>query len=306
MTLRAFLAVIGAFVVGVATQAQEQAPTPTAPAPAFEVASVKPNRTPRNGAMSMGSPPGRFTATNIPLRMIIQQAYADVVRAPSQLVGGPEWVDSDRFDVTAKLPDGALPEQTGLMLQSLLADRFKLVVHKETREMQIYALVLARDDGRLGPRLKRTTVDCTAIKAERRAAPGQGSPAVPAGPPRLDEPPVCSTRMMGRPDPNGGGISLWLGAGGTTMSSLAQLVTSYAGRIVVDKTGLAGDFDLVLQFAPTGGLSTNPGGNAVPVAVEESPSLFTALQEQLGLELESQRGPVEYLVIDSVEQPTPD
>lgn len=303
MTLRAFLAMIGVFVVGVA--AQDQSPKPTV-APAFEVVSVKLNRTPRNSAMSMASPPGRFTATNIPLRMIIQNAYLDVVRAPSQLVGGPEWVDSDRFDITAKLPDDAPPDQTGLMLQSLLAERFKLIVHKETRETQIYALVLARDDGRLGPRLKRTTVDCAAINAERRAARGQGTPAVPTGPPKLDEPPVCGTRMMGRPDPNGGGINLWLGAGGTTMSSLAGLVTSYAGRIVVDKTGLAGDFDLVLQFAPTGGLSTNPAGNAVPVAVEEGPSVFTALQEQLGLKLESQRGPVEYLVIDSVEQPTPD
>ena len=90
------------------------------------------------------------------------------------------------------------------------------------------------------------------------------------------------------------------------MSSLAGLVSSYAGRIVVDKSGLAGEFDLVLQFAPSGGPSTNPAGNAVPVALEEGPSVFTALQEQLGLKLESQRGPVEYLVIDSVEQPTPD
>jgi uncharacterized protein (TIGR03435 family) len=112
--------------------------------------------------------------------------------------------------------------------------------------------------------------------------------------------------MMGRPDPNGGGINLWLGAGGTTMSSLAGLVSSYAGRTGVDKTGLAGEFDLVLQFAPAGGPSTNSAGNAVTVAVEEGPSVFTALQEQLGLKLESQRGPVEYLVIDSVEQPTPD
>jgi uncharacterized protein (TIGR03435 family) len=291
--------VVLVFVVSLASQ--EPASKPPAPAPAFEVASVKLNKTGSN-SMSMGSPPGRFTATNMSLRMIIQNAYRDVVRLTSLLVGGPGWMDSDRFDITAKLPDGAPPEQTVSMLQSLLADRFKLVVHKETRETQIYALVLARDDGRLGPKLKRTTVDCAAINAAR----GQGPAAVPAGPPKLDEPPACTTRMMGRPNAGGGGMTLVFGAGGTTMSNLATFVTPYVDRVVVDKTGLAGEFDFVLQFAPTGGPSTNPAGNAAPVAVEEGLSVFTALQEQLGLKLEPQRGPVEYLVIDRVEQPTPD
>jgi uncharacterized protein (TIGR03435 family) len=301
MTLRAFLAVIGVFVVGVA--AQEQSPKSAAPAaPAFEVASVKSHPTPSDSPMSWRFPPGRMTVTNNPLRMIIQGAYRDIVRMPFQLVGGPGWIDSDRFDITAKLPDGAPPEQavTLLMLQSLLADRFKLVVHKEARETQIYALVLARDDGRLGSNLKRTTVDCAAIRAERRA--GQDSPGF-AG--KLDDPPLCRSVAIGRRDGDGG-ITAVLGAGGTTMSNLATLLTPYAGRIVVDKTGVAGEFDLVLQFAPPGGPSTNPAGDAVSVAVEERPSIFTALQEQLGLTLESQRGPVEYLVIDSVEQPTPD
>ena len=117
--------------------------------------------------MSMRTLPNSFTMTNLPLRLLITQAYRV---SGYQLVGGPGWLDSERFDIVAKAPEGSRPDQTMLMLRGLLAERFKLKVHGETRETQVYALVLARSDGKLGPKLSKSTDDCEKILAERRAA----------------------------------------------------------------------------------------------------------------------------------------
>jgi uncharacterized protein (TIGR03435 family) len=292
------LATAGIVIVGAVNALQAQAPATDTKLPAFEVAAVKPNKT-GSGGMSFNSPPGRFTATNMSLRLLIQNAWRLRV---FQLVGGPSWLDTDRFDIVAKTPDGALPDQVSMMLQSLLTERFRLAVHKETRDAPTYALVMARGDGRLGRQLTRSTVDCTAIIAARRAARGQSPPQVPPNPPPAGERPVCSTRMMARSGP-AGGIMLNILAGGTTMANLAELISSSVGRMVVDRTGLQGEFDVDLQFAPER-LSANPAGSAAQL--DDAPSFFTALQEQLGLKLESTKGPVDVLVIDHVEQPTPD
>jgi uncharacterized protein (TIGR03435 family) len=177
-----------------------------------------------------------------------------------------------------------------LMVQALLADRFKLVVHRETREMPTYALVLAREDERLGPQLKVSTVDCS--PGARRGLP-------PPPPPGPNERPPCGMRMAP------GSIM----SGGTALSQLATTLSNSVGRMVVDKTGLTDRFDIDLKWTPDGmaaggGLGI-PGGAPPPVPVDTSgPSIFAALQEQLGLKLESERGPVEVLVIDSVEHPT--
>jgi uncharacterized protein (TIGR03435 family) len=266
--------------------------------PTFEVASVKPNTTGSPGG-SFVMPPGRFSATNIPLKVLITNAYQMFF----QVVGGPDWVNTDRFDVAAKAPDGSLPEQTRAMVRTLLTDRFKLVVHRETRDTPIYALVKARADDQLGPNLKRSSMDCGAIRAQRaeataaaaRASGGRVPVPVAPGP---NEQVVCGMRASGR-----GGATLRYRAGHITMAALAGALRPSVGREVVDRTGLTGEFDFELQFStpPT----TGPTDTGIPIApLDDAASVFTALQEQLGLKLESTRGPVEVMVIDSAERPT--
>jgi uncharacterized protein (TIGR03435 family) len=177
------------------------------------------------------------------------------------------------------------------MVQALLADRFKVVVHRETREVPIYALVLARADRSLGPQLTRSNTDCAGLaEAARRGAP----PPPPAGGPNGR--PLCGTRTMpGR-----------ILAGGVAMADVVRNLSNFAGRLTVDKTGLTGAFDLELIYTP----DQLPPAGALPPDIRpapvDGPSLFTAVQEQLGLKLDSQRGPVEVLVIDQAQQPVPD
>ena len=267
--------------------------------PTFEVASVKANKTGGAGG-SFVMPPGRFTATNIPLKVLVTNAYQ---LSFFQVVGGPDWVSTDRFDIAARAPEGTPPVQTRAMVRTLLKDRFKLVVHMETRDTPIYALVRARADDRLGPNLKPSTTDCAPIRAQRAAAIAEVSRArggrVPVPPaPGPNEPVVCQMRVSGR-----GGATLSYRAGNITMSALANALRTYVGREVVDRTGLAGEFDFDLQFAPPPTTGSIDAG--IPVApLDDAASIFTALQEQLGLRLESTRGPVELMVIDSAERPT--
>jgi uncharacterized protein (TIGR03435 family) len=272
--------------------------SPDRGAPAFEVASVKVNRTGAPGG-SFVMPPGRFTATNIPLTVLITNAYQ---LSFFQVVGGPDWATTDRFDIVAKAPDGAPPEQTRAMVRTLLKERFKLAVHMETRETPLYALVKARADDRLGPNLKRSTMDCAPIRAQRAEATAAaarargGRLAVP--PAAANEPVVCGMRAGGR-----GGPTLTYRAGNITMTALASALRPFVGREVVDRTGLTGEFDFDLQFSAPPGAGPVDAGNPVATTLDDAASVFTALQEQLGLKLESTRGPVEVLVIDSAEKP---
>ena len=285
---------LGAFVE-LAAQAQAQ-PQPQ-PAPAadtgvsFEVASIKSNKS-GDGRVMLGlQPGGRFTATNVPLRLLIQNAY----RVQGfQVVGAPDWIQSERFDIAAKAEGDPTQEQVQQMVRALLADRFKLQVHRETREMPIYALVTARSDGKLGEKLKPSTTDCAALRAR-----GGGAAPLPAP----GAPMQCGMRM-------GPGNIL---AGGMPMSQLAMSLSNMVGRIVVDRTGLTGSYDFELTYTPEqmaqGGLAGRGGaapGGGVPAIDPNGPSMYTAIQEQLGLKLDSQRGPVETLVIDRVERPTED
>jgi uncharacterized protein (TIGR03435 family) len=273
----------------------------TSQALTFEVISVKPNA---SGAGPLGlrsRPDGGFTATNVTLGILLSQAFP---QSSEDMVGLPEWATSSRFDVSATAPPGignATPEQRRAMLQVMLADRFKLAVHYETRDVPAYDLVLARSDGRLGPQLTSSDIDCAARAAAQRAAAeaaraaGQPSPAPPS-PPTVsptETPPPCTMRSMtNRFD------------GHMTMASLAMVLRRMTGRVVVDKTGLTGYYTLVLESASTAsGLGAAPG---VAAATSELPSVFTAVQEQLGLKLVSARAPLEVLVIDHIERPTPD
>jgi uncharacterized protein (TIGR03435 family) len=248
--------------------------------PTFEVASVKPNKTGEQNSRLGMSPNGRFMATNVTLKQLITNAYN--LRG-FQVTGGPDWLDVDHFDISATVghviqpsPNGPPPELIQ-MAKNLLADRFKLVVHPETKEGAIYQLVLARPDGKLGPKLRAAAIDCEALMARGGPSPTSAAPG---------EMPPCSTRIGNGRLTTRGGI-------------MPRIVRTFAGlpgveRIIVDKTDLTGSFDLDLDW------TEDPSANA------SGPSLFTALQEQLGLKLESARGPVEVLVIDHAEPPTPD
>lgn len=286
---------------------QPPAPPWDAPHLEFEVASVKANKSGPMMSM-MRTVPSEFRMTNIPLRLLITQAYR---LSGYQLVGGPSWLDSERFDIVAKAPGGSRPDQTMLMLRGLLAERFKLKVHGETRETQIYALVLARSDGRLGPKLSKSTDDCEKILADRRAAAAAaragGAGPVPFTPPGPNEKPVCTINMRPITVTNGMPVLNFRG-GGQPMQVLVSQISSFVNKRVVDRTGLTGLYDFELQFSMGGQmpLTTQAAGGATPTApIDDGPTMFDAVRE-LGLKLESERGPVEHLVIDSVERPTED
>ena len=245
------------------------------PKPQFEVATVKPNKSGESGSSLGPRPGGRLNGTNQTARNLIRNAFN---LQPYQMIGGPDWMDSDRFDIVAKAADtdldekGMLPgsQQYMLRLQSLLEDRFKMVTHWETRELPVYALVVATE-GRLGPALKLHTGDCD------RARIG-GTPPTSK----------CGTRT--NITATGGQVS----GVGISMLTFARNLAGATGRNVIDKTGLAGGYDFELTFIPDQTADTT------------GPSLFTAIQEQLGLKLDAQRAPVDVLVIDKLERPTPD
>ena len=263
----------------------------TASSPTFEVATVKPNKSGDLRQFIARQPGGRVAVTNMPLRGLITFAYQ---LASFQLTGGPSWIASDRFDMVAKLegnPEfpapGAGPDPIQLALRTLMADRFKLQVHRETREMDIYALVMVKP-GVPGPALKPSTTDCAArIKAGPRA--GAPPPPIPASG-------VVPCNIMGGPG--------MIRFGGFPLSLLTTML-GQSGRMVFDRTGLTGNWEFELHFAAEQRGQPPPGVD-VPAPDPDAPSLFTALQEQLGLKLESTKGPVDVLVIDSVEHPTQD
>lgn len=181
------------------------------------------------------------------------------------------------------------------MLRTLLAERFKLVARTEMREQPVYALVLARADGRLGPNL-RASREC--LKGGTASGPrgfGQGADGRGAGVPPLQPGQQMGCGMRSMSDGRGSVIQ----GGARTIAEIARSLDGRAGRTVIDRTGLTGAYDVDLRFAPSN-VQTAPGADS------ELPTLFTALQEQLGLKLESATGPVEYLVVDRIERPTPD
>jgi len=272
----AFVCLVCALVVH--TVAQEAA---------FEVASVKPADSEelrkRNTGFLCGFRPGGTFLAFGSLRWLITCAYGlRAARAGQEIVNEPKWID-DLFDITAKIAsDEAVRSQSMAPLRTLLADRFKLVVHRETRDVPTYALVVARRDGKLGPQVHPTGQDCLAwLAGGRRGTPPPAPGDLPCG------------RQMG-------GSATAIQATAMTMSQLATLLSPRAERPVQDRTGLAGSFNLDLRWQ-------SDRGPADPALADRLPtSLFTALEEQLGLKLEPTKGSIEVLVIDHVEKPTPD
>jgi bla regulator protein blaR1 len=279
----AILAVAALVVVGLSplravTRAQLQADGRSA---TFEVASIKRNP---SGDMraSIQALPGGYRAVNAPLRLLIRDAYA---LQGFQLVGGPSWLDSERFDILAKAEGSPTPDQERLMLRALLAERFALSVHNETRELPLYAMVMARADGKLGPQLRRTDADCAAAYTWQGTGP----------PPSRDGP--CGSAGPGRV----GGMRFR----GVTLDAFAKFLATPAQRPVIDRTGLTGLFDIELELTAELGPPPPPPGMPDRVDRAFAPSMFTALQEQLGLKLDSRRGPIDVIVIDRVEPLVP-
>ena len=276
MTKSMLAAVLTAF-----TAAQSTSP---AKPPAFDVASVKPNTSGDGRVLMTPQPGGRLNLVNVPLRLMIRYAYRV---QDFQVVGGPDWISTARFDVVAKAEGGnPSQEELQLMLRSLLADRFKLVVRPDTREMPTYSLVPARADGKTGAQLRKSDANC-------------GPATAPSAPPAPGQLPSCGS-MLGFGN---------LKARGSTMAALASALSTFAGRIVVDRTGIMGGYDVELNWTPD--QIPRPVGDQ-PVQVNgvtvdpNGPSLFTALQEQLGLKLESTKGPVDVLVVERAEKPAED
>jgi len=259
----------------------------------FEVATVKANRSGDGNGMLRQEPGGRMRATNMPLRQTIMFAYQ---LAAYQLAGGPGWITTDRYDIVAKLngnpepvaPGSGKPDPMQLAMRALLADRFKLKIHRESREMDIYALVMAKPGGAPGPNLKQSVADCAAQAAARRGGP-------PSAPPGPLPPPGQFCGIFGGPGR--------LRFGGLPALMMVQAFSAQSGRMVVDRTGLTGSWDFEMTFAPEQ-RGQAPGAGDAPAS--DAPSFFTAIQEQLGLKLESTRGPVEVVVVDSIEKPTDD
>jgi len=255
--------------------------------PRFEVTSVKINRSALPGGIDLR--PNQFTATNSTLRELI--AAANNVKGTFRVVGGPPWVDTDRFDVQARWsapvrPDPAMAT-TMAMMRTLLADRFRLRTRLARQGRPIFALMTTDSGGRTGPRLRPAS---SAACLERGMLPGE----VPVG-----ELPSCGLsagpgRMSGR------SVGLYL---------LAEYLSPRINRLVTDRTGLTGTFDLDLEWemedATRAALPRLSPDGTPPPEFDGAP-LLTALRDQLGLRLEATTGPVAVIVIDSVERPTPD
>jgi uncharacterized protein (TIGR03435 family) len=259
-------------------------------AQSFEVASIKPAAPMQGGRIMIGmrggpgtDDPGQMTFTNASIADLIQSAY-DV---KSYQVTGPGWLETVRFDVIAKVPAGATKAESRIMLQHLLADRFKLVLHRSTKEASIYALLVAKN----GPKLKESTTPPVAEPGSVRG--GMTMMVAPGG----------RMRMV---------------AQGTTMPKLVDALGMQVDRPIVDMTGLTGTYDITLEFAPDPailqskmaamGMPPPPPGGENPSLQDNGPlaTIFTALPEQLGLRLEARKGPVELLVIDSAEKTSTD
>jgi uncharacterized protein (TIGR03435 family) len=295
LCVAAAVAIAIPLALGIILPVRAQSMQTTAPLPSFEVAAVKPNRS-GDGGVSVGMPPGRFIAEGATTKFLIAYAYNF---KDFQVTGGPSWINSERYDIDAKIPDSfverwrKLPpdqwsttiEQRLLMIQALLADRFKLKLNHQTKDLPVYALAVAKN----GPKMLK-------------AKPGDTYPNGIKGP---DGQAIGRTWHMSR------GQLIFQGQ---SMDSWSGFLSQYLGRTVLNQTGLKGDYDFTLQWTPDPNESAmaefrapetgQAALNNPPTPESSGPSIFTAMQEKLGLKLESQKGPVPILVIEHIERPS--
>ena len=231
----------------------------------FEVVSIKPADPSMRMVQMQLAPGGRFTASGVTLRLLLQRCYS--VR-DFQISGAPSWAGSDRYEINAKAEDGQrniTPEQISMMLRGVLTDRFKLTFHRETKEGAVYFLV----PGKGGPKLKES--ESSGEERSQQVRIGRGMIDLKAA----------------------------------SIENLVNQLSNQLGRPVIDKTGLTGLYDFKLEWTPDAPVGPAIRGvDDAPPADAPGPTVFTALQETLGLKLETGKGPVEYLVIDKVEKPT--
>jgi len=291
LSAAAMAALAGPIVFGLMNAPPSRAQSPAAestPRLTFDVASIKPYHGEGN-LFRIRAERGMFAAESATVKFLVQFAYRV---NDTQILGAPAWINSEHYEIEAKRDESSADGQRKLgededaqrlrlMLQSLLADRFKLAVHRETKDLPIYVLTVAKSGSKL------------------RASAASAEENIPLGPPTPDGPqPNHSFRMNGS-----GELSVMA----QNLDRFALLLSHQLGRPVENKTGLTGNFDFTLKWTPDEGRGQMPGGqppDAAPPPEANGPSIFTALQEQLGLKLESQKGPVETIVIDHVERPS--
>jgi uncharacterized protein (TIGR03435 family) len=272
---------------------------PAAAPPSFEVASVKPAEPSPDGIVMrrLGSDPGMVNYQNVTLKILLARAY----EMKDYQITGPDWLDSGGYDVTAKLPEGVSQDQVPAMLQALLADRFQIKLHKETKTLPVYALTIAKG----GPKLKEADPAVVAAAQAAMAAAGRnGSPPPPPAPGKGPPPGMIMMNVT----QNGMTVK-----GSLDINRLINVLSNLMDRPVIDSTDLKGTYDIELSFMPDE--SSNFKGRMGPMAGGPPPggagdgrigppetnapagNIFQALQS-LGLKLESRRDPVETLVID--------
>jgi uncharacterized protein (TIGR03435 family) len=258
--------------------------TPDRATPALDVVSIRINKKADATPSTRFRPDGAFTMTKVMVTSLLSVAFGDV---RGDMVGLPRWAFTDTFDVSTSVVQGrrtATVDDRRNMMRALLIDRFKLKWHLGTREVPAYDLVFARSDRRLGPGLKKVGHDCDAILAQRRAA---AQAVIAAG----QTPPQCRMREAGNRV-----------EGEVPVSTLPVVLRGLAARPVVDKTGLTGSYFLVLVASSAElGTRSDASGSSTPGTV---PSIFVAVEEQLGLKLVSSRAQLPALFIDSLERPT--
>jgi uncharacterized protein (TIGR03435 family) len=295
------LIIVGVLFPPITTSAQNQPLK-------FDVTSVKPNTTGRGGGGDM-PPTGRVNLVSMTFRTLMEWAYHV---QDYQIVGGPAWLAVDRFDVQASPPADFQPKPVKpcfvadcpetpvqIMMQGLLADRFQLKVHRETRELPAYDLTIAKN----GFKLKE-------VPEPSPTSPGAAPPPLPPPPPPGTAPPTTAAAMPTPPPGVGMIFPFGFALGGVEFHALVGRLEDVLSRPVIDKTGIKGFYDFKLVYSREG--LPNNGPAPPPIATDRGPglnasdprpSIFTALQEEFGLKLESSKGPVEVLVINSVSKP---
>jgi len=286
--MRSTTVIIALLLASSAVQGGQQAPQR-----GFDVISIKPSQPGAQNRLPRISP-GRVEITNSTLKELIRMAYSRFAFDTREIVGGPSWIASERFDIVATIDQQqsgfdstGLPTGLDVKLRALIEDRFRVKTHNERREGDVYNLTFARIDKKTNAGLRTVPDMCAAAMKELTG---------PTPPPRRSGPPPCSF---------GGPPGKLIGTG-VTMAMFSAVLSMNLGRPVVDRTALAGSFDIELTFDPASTVQAAPGAPPGPVPTDDTkPSIFTALQEQLGLKLEATRGPIDVLVVDQAERPTP-
>jgi len=276
--------------------------------PQFEVASIKANPSNRGGLIEM-PPTGRVNINSATFKTLLRVTYHV---QDYQIIGGPGWIDADRFDIQARPGEDHKPQMVApcfavdcpptpvqIMMQGLLEDRFRLKVHHEVRELPVYELTI----GKNGFKLKEVPPTPDPVDGPPRLPP------IPPPPPPGTPPPTIAAALPTPPPGVMMGFPFGFAASEVALGALDSILAEVLGRPIIDKTGIQGLYNFKIVYSREGIPNNGPppppaDGGQGPNASDPRPSIFTALQEELGLKLDSSKGPVNVLVIDSVQRPS--